>query len=342
MNKRETLSGIGANTSRPLFTKMLALLCLLALISPFVHAKPLQTPGTESPQSQHSPTLQWIVETRNYWANVVGDTAKRLDGFFANEEQIITTNHSYLKLSIDLEQYKNGRSYIDPEAKFRLHLPTLEKKLKLVFESESPEEQTVAERTRAIGERRNSERLKDTAVGGLDIELKNKPHLNTNTGVGLRLGKPLNPFWRYRANASMGINDAWRVLGNSKLYYFHVGGWGTQHTATLQRNGPWFVFRQALDGKYDYKERRWELAHTYSFLREIDSIRAINYQVGMLAETQPDVQATAYFVHAIYRRKLHKDWLFYEMIPEFYYPKEQNWKFSPSFTIKLEMVLSGD
>lgn len=288
----------------------------------------------------HSPTLQWIIKTRNYWGSLVGDTAKRLDGFFANEEQIINSNNSYMKLSLHASQYKNGRSYLEPKAKFRLHLPTLEKKLRLVFESESPEEQTVEERTRAAGERREKERLKETAVGALDVELKQRGNLQTSTGAGVRLGKPMNPFWRYKAKSELPINDTWKFRPHGNLYYFHLDGWGTQTSLTLERAGDWFVFRQGLDGRYDYAERRWEVAHTYSFLREIDAKRAINYQVGMLGETQPDVQATGYFVHAIYRRKIHKNWLFYEMIPEFFYPKEDNWKFSPSLTFKIEIVFS--
>ncbi|KZZ61685.1 hypothetical protein A3762_02095 [Oleiphilus sp. HI0125] len=291
-------------------------------------------------EKQDSPTLTWLTENRNYWGHVVGDTAKRLDSFFADEEVIESSNNSFLKVGFEFQQYKSGHSYLDPIVKFRLHLPTLQKKLRLIVESETPEEQSVRDKKRAIGRKEDDKRVKDTASGALDFTLRNLKDFDTSTGVGVKLGDPIEPFWRYRLHGRYEFTDVWSVSSHDALYYYHDEGWGAHAEFTLQRQGPWFIFRQGIDGKYDHKERLWELAHTYSFLREIDSKRAINYQVGMLAETKPEVQATGYFVNAIYRRKLMKEWLFYEMIPEMYYPKEDNWKMDPSFTIKIEMVFS--
>ena len=295
----------------------------------------------KNPDAAYSPTLSWLINTRNYWGRIVGDTGAQLDGFFAGDDAIRKTNGSFLKLGFEFRQLKGGTSYLEPKVKFRLDLPTLKEKLRLVLESEPPEEQTIDEKKRAQGSNRDQKDLNDSTVGALDLALRSKRHYSTSTGVGVKFGQPIDPFWRYRLNGIYALNKDWEISSHDSLYYFHAEGWGTQLEVTFQRNGPWFVFRQTSDGRYDYKTRRWELANTFSFLREIDSKRAINYQVGIIGETQPDVQATGYFAHAIYRRKLHKEWLFYEMIPEFYYPKEDNWKFSPSITFKIEMVLSS-
>lgn len=298
-------------------------------------------PATLTQEEQHSPTLAWLIDTRNYWGKVVGDTGAQLDGFFAGDDAIKRTNGSFLKLGFEFQQLKGGTSYLDPKIKFRLDLPTLKDKLRLVVESEPPEEQTIGEKKRTPGSNRDEKDLNDSAVGALDLELKSKRNFTTSTGIGIKFGQPIDPFWRYRLNAIYAIDEQWQISSYDSLYYFHTEGWGTQLELSVQRTGPWFVFRQTTDGRYDYKTRRWELANTLSFLREIDSKRAINYQVGIIGETQPEVQATGYFAHAIYRRKMHKEWLFYELIPEFYYPKEDNWKFSPSITFKIEMVLSS-
>lgn len=307
----------------------------------FIEINKTQTSSDSNAEEQQSPTLAWLINTRNYWGKIVGDTGSQLDGFFAGDDAIRKTNNSFLKLGFEFQQIKGGTSYLKPKVKFRLDLPTLKEKLRVVLESDPQEEQTIGDIQRAQGSSKDVKDLNDSTVGALDLALQNKRHFSTSTGVGIKFGQPIDPFWRYRVNASYAINKDWEISSYDSIYYFHSDGWGTQLQVNLQRIGPWFVFRQTSYGKYDYHSRRWELANTLSFLREIDSKRAINYQVGIIGETQPDVQATGYFVHAIYRRKMHKEWLFYELIPEFYYPKEDNWKFSPSITFKIEMVLSS-
>lgn len=285
--------------------------------------------------------MQWLVETRNYWGKVVGSTGNRLDAFFAGEDLIGKTNNSFVKVGMEFQQFKSGHSYLEPKIKFRLDLPTLEEKLRLVFESDPAEDQTIEEQKRAQGSDRDNKDLKDSTVGALDFALKPRLNWRASTGVGIKFGNPIDPFWRYRVRGIYALNKIWELSSQHSVYFFHDKGWGTKAELTWQRDGPWFVFRQTTDGRYNYDDRRWELGHTYSFLKEIDTKRAINYQVGIIAETQPEVQATGYFVHAIYRRKLHKSWLFYEMIPEIYYPKDEDWRLSPSITVKIEMVLSA-
>lgn len=298
-------------------------------------------PQTNEDNTPYSPTLSWLIETRNYWGKMVGDAGSQLDAFFADDNVIRQTNNSFVKLGFEFQQLKGGTSYLDPKIKFRLDLPTLKEKMRFVFESEPQEEQSISDKTRIRSASRDQKELNESTVGALDLELNKKRNFNSSTGVGIKFGQPIDPFWRYRLNAVYAIDRNWDITTYDSLYYFHSDGWGAQLEVNVQRNGPWFVFRQTTGGRYDYNDRRWELGHTYSLLREIDPKRAINYQIGIIAETQPEVQATGYFVHAIYRRKMHKEWLFYELIPEFYYPKEDNWKFSPSITFKIEMVLSS-
>lgn len=287
----------------------------------------------------HSPTMRWIVDTRNYWSEIVGGTGRRLDGFFAGEDQIDKTNNSFIKASLKATQYKRGRSYLEPKIKFRLDLPTVEEKLKLVIESDTPEEQSLEERKRRQLLERDSENSKATSA--LELELNRKRNWNAKTAIGLKIGDPLDPFWRAKGSAWYAFDKQWSVSTNDSVFYFHEEGWGAKTQITFERDGDWFVFRQTNEGKYDYEERRWEIGHTYSFLRELSETRAINYEIGVIGHTQPDVQTTGYFIHAIYRRKLYADWLFYEMIPELFYPRSEDWALSPSFSAKIEIVFSS-
>lgn len=288
-----------------------------------------------------SPTLDWIVHTRNYWGDIVGDTGSRLDGFFADEYQIEQTNSSYLKLSLQGVQYKGGSSYLYPKIKFRLDLPVTKRKFDIVFESESPESESLEDKQLSQGPNRETESIENTATGAIQFLVKQKEHWDVSMQTGVKLRLPLDPFWRTKANYSYNLNDDWRVSSNDSIYYFNSDGWGAGSNLRFERKGSWAVFRQTTDGRYTHTERRWEISHVYSFIREISPIRAINYEIGAFMQTKPDVEATGYFIHAIYRRKVYADWLFYELTPEVYYPKEDNWKFSPSISAKIEIVFSA-
>jgi hypothetical protein len=312
-------------------------LCL-SLVALAAHLEAYGAPDTKKIETEPQ-TLEWIVDTRNYWGQIIGDTGKRLDGFFAGEDQIDKSNDSFLKISLKGIQYKSGRSYLEPKLKFRLDLPTVEEKLKLVIESDTPEEKSLEQKRRSQLLERDTEN--SDATSALELELNRKRDWKANTSVGVKIGDPIDPFWRLKGNARYAFDRNWSVSTNDSIFYFHEKGWGAKAQLTFQRESDWFVFRQTNDGRYDHKSRRWELGHTYSFLRELSNKRAINYEVGVIAETKPEVQAIGYFIHAIYRRKLHADWLFYEMTPELYYPRSEDWELSPSFSAKIEIVFSS-
>ena len=332
---------MNTRTSKVAISTRTHAIVLLAIFIMALSCRPSYADNKESKANdRHSPTLNWIIKTRNYWGKVIGDTSQRLDAFFAGEEIIEETNNSFLKLSLAGQQSKSGHSKLIPKAKFRLELPTLEEKLRITIENQPSEKQSVEEKTRAHASQK-LDKDDDRAIGAIDLALHAKRHWKASTGVGVKFDIPLNPFWRAKTRGLYQLNDDWKVTAHESIYYFHKDGWGAQSSLAFDRQGPWFVFRQSTQGRYEYDSRRWEIGHTYSFMREISAIRAINYQVGMISETQPEVQATGYFVQAIYRRKLHKEWFFYELVPEFFYPKTSNWKLTPSLTLKFEIVLSA-
>ncbi len=285
-------------------------------------------------------TMEWLREKRNYWGALVDRTGRRLDGFFAGRNAIEKSNDSFIKLGLLARQEKGGRGYLEPILKFRLDLPTLEERLKLVFESESDDTKTLAEKRR---EQTNapSQELKETATGALRYQTPAKKRWRASTSVGIDLEIPPDFFWRARGRYRWDINKFWNFETQQNLYYFHKDGWGETTRFTFERSDADIVFRSTTEARYVHNERKMEYAQTWSFIKELSPIRAINYQFGLLAENKPDRAVTDYFINTVYRRKLSQEWLFYEIIPSLNFPRNESYTLSPAISAKIEMVFSA-
>ena len=342
-----------SQSSQPTTLKRLVL-CLwlnyLVIPASAEESQSTETSSVESKTEQNLPaepkaepeqsTLEWLRDTRNDWGEFIGNTGQRLDGFFAGNEAIENTNESFLKLALKATQSKNGHSELRPIIKFRLDLPALQKRLKLVFESEPAETQSLEELNRSRTSDQD-EKVRDTAIGAVELKTKPSHRWNASTSVGTKIRLPIDTFWRTKGNYRWQISERWSLNLRESLYYFHLDGWGETTQLTFERDSDHYVFRSKLEAKYLHEQRKMEFAQVFSLLKELSPIRAISYQLGILGENKPEVQTTAYFVNTTYRRKLYSNWLFYEMTPELLFPRDESFKLSPSITAKIEIVFSS-
>lgn len=285
-------------------------------------------------------TLEWLKNKRNYWGKLVGDTGKRLDGFFAKENSLERTNDSFIKVALRGQQYSGESSTLKPEFKFRLDLPSLKKRLKLVIES-SPEETKTLEQTKLSQPNAEREPLKDTAVGALELVAKPSRKWNGSTSVGLDFKLPADPFWRAKGSFQMDISEYWTLTLRENLYYFHESGWGESSQITAQYSQDSYVFRTTSEAKYSHSARSMYFAQIFSVLNELSAKHALNNQVGVLAQNKPIRETTSYFIKTTYRHRLYSTWLFYELTPELKFPRDDNFNLQPSLTAKIELVFSS-
>ncbi|MDX1451715.1 MAG: hypothetical protein R3183_04090 [Oleiphilaceae bacterium] len=297
------------------------------------------TPDTTAEEA--GPTaMDWLREKRNYWGNLVDRTGRRLDGFFAGRNAIERSNDSFVKLGLLARQERGGRSYLEPILKFRLDLPTLEERLKLVFESESDDAKSLAEKNKERTAAPDQD-LKQTATGALRYQTPPEKRWRASTSVGVDLEVPPDFFWRARGRYRWDITPAWSFEAQQNVYYFHKSGWGETTRFTFERSSAELVFRTTSEARYLHDERRMEFSHGYSFLKELSPIRAINYQFGILAENKPHRVITDYYANVVYRRKLSQDWLFYEITPAVNFPRDESYSLVPSLVTKIEIVFSA-
>lgn len=305
---------------------------------------PLSAPTAETisteEASSFSKSADWLINERNEWSGLIGDTGAQLDGFFAGRAAEIRTNGSFLRLGFETRYEKNGNLKIEPLIRFKLDLPTTEEQLKLVVESDALEQKSLSETNRDRSLTKN-ERESTSTTGALQLVSAPERKWKTSTSVGLRFKNPPDAFWRARARRNWRIGSDWTFRALQNVYYFYEDGWGETTRLVFEKQFNDYFFRTKSEAKWIHIEKTMEYAQVFSLSKQLSAQRAISYNLGILGENQPSVRTTDYYINTAYRRLLYKDWLFYEMVPELLFPRDDSFRPNPSLTFKLEVVFSS-
>jgi len=290
--------------------------------------------------SMLSQSADWLIEQRNEWSTLIGDTGAQLDSFFAGQDIERLPNGSFLRLGLESKYFKKGKLTLEPVFRFKLDLPTLQERLKLVLESDLPEQKTLNE-SKLESALANEERVSGNTTGALQLIFDSAKKWRLSTSIGIRLHTSLNPFWRARTRRTWELEQGWHLKTAQNLYYFHDDGWGESTQLTFEKAIHSYFFTSTSEARWQHDERVMEFAQVFSSKKKLSAIRAIKYSVGILAKNQPNVNVTDYYFNTTYRRLIYKDWLFYDVTPELLFPREDSFKANPSILLRLEVVFSN-
>ncbi len=111
------------------------------------------------------------------------------DQTLSGSSHVLPNNESYLRLGFAAESEYSNLASFEPEARFRLDVPTAEERLRLVVESESEELIPLAERERdrTLTE---PERTETETTGALRYLTQVGDAINLSTDIGGRLRLP--------------------------------------------------------------------------------------------------------------------------------------------------------
>jgi hypothetical protein len=282
----------------------------------------------------------WLIDKRNEWSSVIGNTGTQLDLFFTGEDIAYKTNASYLRIGLESKYSKRGELTFKPVFKFKLDLPTVNKRLKLVVESSLAENNTLNEAHIDRTLEDEDSRLSKT-TGAFQYFFGSTKSWKRSMSVGVRLNRDPNPFWRLRMAREWSLAHNWSFKTLQGFYYFHDDGWGERTQFTFEKPIHSYFFTAQSEARWRHNERLMEYAQIFSIKKKLSAKRAIKYELGLLAENQPNVIVTDYYLTSTYRRLLYDDWLFYEVSPELLFPREDSFKPNPSILIRFEVEFSN-
>ena len=270
-----------------------------------------------------------------------------VDRFFGDERNFQESNESVLQLGWNelLEPGGERRGRLSGRAK--LHLPAISQRIQLVLESD-PVQSTATpgsntsptDQPQAIGQSRGTEKQ------GVALRFQHQRAQQEATGwrlysdVGFQVRSPLRPFVRSRASFVLPFEN-WQMNTTESLFWFN--GIGPGAGALLDFDRPLaaqLLFRASSNATWFDRPQRLDLRQDFILFHTLDERSALQYQAGVIGTTQPATRVEDCIVSVLYRRQLHRKWLFFELNPQLHFPHEQQFHFTPQLWLRLQVLFS--
>jgi hypothetical protein len=272
--------------------------------------------------------------------------SRNLDGFFGNDETRLSVNNkSYLRLGSDVEWVESEGFNIDPSIRFKLDLPTTKERLRLIIESE-PEESRGTLSEQGTGRLRDAATNSDSTVIGLSrLSEKDKTrHWDTRVGAGVKFRLPLDPYMRLSSERLWSLGDGpWQLESYNRLSWFNSDGYSARSR--------WDIGRPLDDTRHMrfLTNIQWqedvdtlELSQSAEINQILSRRSAMRYAAVVVGNSASRPRINDYYLLTQYRRNLHKDILFADVIPELHFPRETRFEPRWALSLRLEMYFSGN
>lgn len=282
----------------------------------------------------------WLLSTQGVVSQAVQDTAMSIDRYIArdsfNEMEI---NESYVRLRLIERLGESGLRESEARISAKVDLPNSARKLKLTFDTDPDDFDSLEDKHRDVGVgSKLSDKKKQEAAVGLDLENLLLDDWKMKLGAGIRLRSNLDPYARARFSRYREFGKNWRSRFRETFFYYNSMGWGSDSEIDFYRplkNDR--LLHLSLGGQYLDEENNWEWVHGVSVNQRIDRNNALEYQVGVSANSNPTVRVSNYWVRSKWQHRLLEDWLYFSVTPEVTFPREE--RFNATFLINFELEL---
>ena len=301
---------------------------------------PLKLLGTEqpAPQTQQSDVLDAIDAPRNYLSGQITSFANDIDRFFGGDRHYQESNQSVVQLDLSRVTGYGGDRKFNLAARVNLRLHATEGRLHLLLETD-PEKNITPEPTQGSTLLNNEiTRPGSYALAARYVkELEEAWHFSIDWGLKFPL--PVSPFVRARGSYSVPLGDVWRMKTAESVYWFNTIGVGETTQLDLERflSGP-VLFRATSTATWLNDKQNFDLRQDLSVYHTVSERTALLYQASAIGVSNPQYELTEYVLSMLYRYRLHRDWMFFEFSPQLHFPKTENFRSSPTLSMRLEML----
>ncbi|HJP38906.1 MAG: hypothetical protein QF483_09265 [Gammaproteobacteria bacterium] len=302
--------------------------------------------GAENPQSPcvepMEGTANWLDRSQTQVYKTVCDTAVWFDGFFGSNRYDAASGKTYGRLGLSgfRDQYDGFDMKLRLRAKFEL--PALEDRAALMI-GRGDEKDFIEERkTPSDSIPSNFNQIEDEAfLIGLGYQRGNGLKRGISFSVGAKIRAPPEPYAKVR------YRRAWDLSNSTLLQLRPVGYWkseegfgSTLHVDIDRLLSDDYMLRWTSSGNISEDKEIEGLAWTnwLSLYHAFADRRAISYHAFVLGETRADVKTQNYGVEVRYRRRIARQWLFFEIVSSVSWPRylieenrDINWGFGAGF-----------
>lgn len=305
--------------------------------------------SSQAEEERNSDLPSWTIEKltpiHSSVSRWVDSSTRGLDGFFGTDDSLSTTNKSYLRLSHELEWEEYRGLDSDPGLRFKLDLPTTKERLRLIIESE-PEESRGTLSEQGSQRLRSDRTSSDSTVVGLSrLSGKDKTrNWDTKVGAGVKFRLPLDPYLRLSSERLWNLGEGpWQLESYNRLSWFNSDGYSARTRWDVGRPISGLRHLRFVSNlQWQEEEDTLEYSESAEINQLLSKRSAIRYAAVVVGNSMSRPRVNDYYVLTHYRRNLHREILFADIIPELHFPREVDFDPRWALTLRIEMLFSGN
>ncbi len=302
------------------------------------------SPPAPPEQQSEMPFVSELLDTadapRNYWSGKFVDFANDIDRFFGDPRYFQEANKSVLQLNFTKVQQPGGGGNIVLDGQAKMDLPSTERRFKLMLES-NPEKNVSGDATQVRPVIANDVVTSNNPSAALRYEKPAESPWHYSADMGVEARVPLQPFVRTRGSYSIPM-DMWRMKIAETVFWFGSIGVGETSQLDLEKFiSESVLFRTTSTATWMNDPHNFDLRQDFSVYHTVNERTAMLYQASVIGASQPQLEATEYVLLMLYRYRLHRKWVFFELSPQIHFPKAADFQLSPLLQLRLEFLFDS-
>jgi hypothetical protein len=286
--------------------------------------------GTDGPVFQALETSQEAV------ARTVVNLSRAMDRMLGAREVYPDEEYdSILRVRFFQRLDDSGGSRFEPRVSGRVSLPGAEKRWSVIFFSDDYEDPVDRERG-------TDRELDESSRGSVALRylMPLRDRAKTSLSVGLRTG-PVDMILRGRLWYEFDAGKL-SIRPEQTLFWYDERGLGASSWLRFEYPLPRDKLLRSESGATWFKrDERFYYDQIFSLLQPLSRKRGLLWQIGMQAESRPNAHVTHYYAQVRWRSLVHRDWLIFEMRPQLFSDRANDFHFEHRLYIGFELLF-GD
>lgn len=275
---------------------------------------------------------------RDYLSEKFVNFVSSVDRFFGDDRNYQEANDSVLQVDVIRVMGYGGEHKFVWSGRAKVHLPVAEKKLHLVLETD-PDKDTSVDPKQTQSPPLKQPNTPQSYAAALRYEKEQSELWRFSTDGGLKFrGLHVTPFVRARAGLAVSAEE-WRVNFSETAFWFDTIGVGETTQLDLERpHSSSVLFRSSSIATWLKNTHNFDMRQDLTIFHKLDERRALMYQASAIGVSRPHTQVTEYVLLALYRYRLHREWMYLEVSPQLHFPKVLNYRANSVLSLRLEML----
>ena len=263
-----------------------------------------------------------------------------IDAFFSDDRMMEESTGTYGCIRAKVFYEQGGDYTIKGNVCLKVDLPNTKRRWKLFIESKDDEDE---EDPGGAGQLALQEAADENtgSTTGLRYVADRDLLKNLSFDIGIKSRLPLDPFSRLRYRQTW-TPSSWLLRLTETLYYYKSieGGMSTRMDFERPLTQTWYS-RFTSEADYRDQESQFRLKQVFGIYRKVGKGKALNLELSIRGDTQPNAHLTYYIYRLRYRFNVWRDWFFVEIAPQMLYESETNFENIAGIQLSTEAVFGN-